>query len=833
MSSAGQLACGAGTSEAVVVHEGPPAAFRWRLLAAVIAPLILGIAMLAPVVALAWLGLSPVGLTEESTGYRYFYSLRTLYTADERPWLPQGQVMTLVHIVLQALLTLAGFPITQLTPRMELFAYFGAGIADVCTAIAALWALRPIRSIVGQLTVVTVMVCTIFDMSLAAGYHLIVPDYHPWIHVVSLVAIGCTLRLAARRQAPTTAWIVGLGVFTGLSISLKVTLLAFAGPPILLALMQLGSWRRTVTGLCIIVAIAASLFVGITWLSYGGNTPAVVRYFQLMVGFAGTLDAGRQVPFSFWFSNRLFGESYWTLRMSAALPLLLAASALLLRPRLISATLLPSCVFALLLSWKRDDTTTLIEVMDASLMALVVWSTCVAAPLLRRPLQLVRVPEHQSQRAGWPALLAKTTVSCALVLVSGFVGGRAVWQMLPPFSETDAAQKAIDRFMSESPGKVAVLTPDNERRTLTRDSAIFKGGTNVGESHVWGVSPFVASLVPDRHYFFPAQTLHTPIDLAPFTYLLFASQEQLKLTEARLTKALGASLIGFECPLALQVPGLVEHACRRVPDQPIGESHGAIAFATSSAVLAAGGPVAWNMEPRRPLRPGELAFVASTHEIWRLEAPGSFVRMRGDAGQSVQVETLGAWSREREAPTGARATYDGTRWSVTGVPTREINRNPTLRMQPDGSIRGWDLLTRDMVEVDRQSASLREDPPDGWLQVRARNDGLRVGVRTGLDTDGLAGRPAMAVVNARAFGQGRLSARIGGVGAGNTVTVADSSGDDSKEIVALGRWESLIVRLEPDQLVGGRLAIIVELHDARAGDRLDISRVELFTGRYP
>jgi len=339
--------------------------------------------------------------------------------------------------------------------------------------------------------------------------------------------------------------------------------------------------------------------------------------------------------------------------------------------------------------------------------------------------------------------------------------------------------------------------------------------------------------VPNRQYFFPAPTLRTPIDLAPFTYLLFASQESPEITKSRLAETFGAPLIGFECPLALQVPGVVEHVCRRVPDQQLGEKPGAIAFATSTAALAAGAPVAWAAEPRRPLHPGELAFVAASQEIWRQEASGTFIRMRGDLGQSVHVETLGAWSRERAATAGARATYDGTRWSVTEAPTREINRNTTLRVLPDGSIRGWDLLTRDAVTVERRGAALKDDPADGWVQLQARNDGLRLGVRAGVDADGLAGRPVMAVVNARAFGQGRLSARIGAVSHGNTVTVTNSSGDDSKDVVALGRWETFVVRLEPDQLVGGRLAVIVELHDARAGDRLDISRAELFTGRYP
>src|SRR5437899_12691834 len=82
--------------------------------------------LLALLAILATHHLTLTGMTEESTGYRYFYTLRMLYGRGERPWLPQGQLPGLTHLLIQAGLTLSGFSPTSLFPRIDLFAYLAA-----------------------------------------------------------------------------------------------------------------------------------------------------------------------------------------------------------------------------------------------------------------------------------------------------------------------------------------------------------------------------------------------------------------------------------------------------------------------------------------------------------------------------------------------------------------------------------------------------------------------------------------------------------------------------------------------------------------------------------
>ena len=235
---------------------------------------------------------------------------------------------------------------------------------------------------------------------------------------------------------------------------------------------------------------------------------------------------------------------------------------------------------------------------------------------------------------------------------------------------------------------------------------------------------------------------------------------------------------------------------------------------------------------RRPLGVGEAVYIGDTGEIWRLDADGELTRLRGEPGQVVNIESLGAWSKDRRGVTGLTAVFDGSRWTVSDRPARPVNRNPALRMQPDGSIRAWDVLSRDQTTVTRRTDPSDSRAAEGWLELRQRGPGARIGVRSGFDLNDVAGAPLTAVITARAFGSGAIWARIGNATPGNQVTVINSTGDDARQVASSGDWETLVVRLEPDQTVGERAAVIVELMHSQDDDRLDISQVEIFAGRY-
>ncbi|MGE3908215.1 MAG: hypothetical protein AB7K36_02605, partial [Chloroflexota bacterium] len=579
----------------------------------------------------------------------------------------------------------------------------------------------------------------------------------------------------------------------------------------------------------VVGALSAGLFLVITWLSYRGSVEATVRYFTLLIGFSSTKDAPRELTPLGWYVVRLLTDVSWPVRVSIATPLLLLLSALLLRPRLLPLLLVPSSILSIALMWKRDESTTLVEVFDYALMALTIWTVRVGVPAIRRLRAVRRLPTL-------PVVAARAAGSVVLVAFTVLVAARSIPVLLAGFFDANASQVVLDHFVTEPPGKVAIVTLGNDHRPLTRDSAIFKGGTNVGESNIWGISPFMRDLIPDRHYFFPAPELHLPIDLSPYTYLLFVSREppeKLAVTEEKLAQWFGVSLIGFECPVQVPIPGGIQYGCKRRPDAPVADRQGDIAFVPDPLTLSEGVPVAWATGPRRPLRAGEAAFSAATGEIWRLDADGSYTRLRGEPGEEITIESLGAWSTKDDGTTGLEAVFDQSHWRVATRSPKPINRNSTLRIQQDRTVRGWDVFSRGKVAVERRTSVISAAAPEGWLELQSQAPDARVGVRAGFDRDDFDDGPLMAVVSARAFGGGKVWVRIGTSVDGDSVTVANSNGDDSRLVPATGEWESLVVRLEPDQLEGDRAAIIVELADAQSGERLDIGKIEVFAGRYP
>jgi hypothetical protein len=787
---------------------------------AVLPGLVVLAGLLTPLLVLAASGQSLVGLTEESTGYRYFYSLRILYTPDERPWLPQGQLMTLTHLGLQAVLTALGYPPMQIVPRIDLFAYAAAALPHLLTAGALVWAVRPLRSLPARLAVAMLVLAVCLNEALTWGYQVLLPDYYSWIQACALVSVGCCLRLTDNARQPSWRWAVGLGLFGGLCLGLKVTVIALAAPPVLLFLARWGLSRRTLIWLPIMGLISGAVFLLLTWLSYLGSNAATRHFFTMLVGFSA--GQGPVLSFLPWLTTTLTSDRFLLVRLCLVLPLLLAVSAVTLRPRIVSAALLVGAVLELFVYWKRPEPTTLIEVCDYLLLTVVVWSVRVGAPLVR----LARCPER-----------ARTALAGLLVLALAILAGASVFQTTSVFSSSfalvNATQAAVDQFTSDPPGRVAIFTLGNSHRPLTRDSAIFKGGTDAWQSETWGTSPYVRDLVPNRSYFYMADDgqappgLQVPVDTSPFQYILFVSlepPETFAVTSARLREVFGISLAGFECPVQRPTgAGGTQYACRRLPDQPMQASSGEIAFAPTPSALTPGAPVAWGTGARRPLRPGEAVFVGLTGEVWRLEDDGAYVRLGGQPGQNRTVEALGAWSPSDQAALGLPVTFDGTRWIPSVERGRPVNTNPTLRPGSDGALAGWETLSRQDTNVARAPSSCGD-----VLELSARANGRRLGVQATLDASDLKGAPLTAVVRLRGVGAETASVRLSSAGAGNPTP--DDGG--FAKVPASGEWTTVVVHLEPDQVAGRRVELLIKLDGPERGDVLDVERAEVYAGRY-
>jgi hypothetical protein len=256
-----------GTQGALDGHSRP----WWHVpeASAVVAGSVGTVLLLLPLLLLASNGLSLVGLTEESTGYRYFYSLRILYTPDERPWIPQGQLVGLVHIGVQLLLTALGYAPTQLQPRIDLFAYIAAALPHLATGAALTWAVLGLRSLGARLAVAAGLFTVALDLSLTSGYHLLLPDYASWIHTLTMISLGCCLRLSVAGAQIGWRWTLGLGLFTGACLGVKVTVVTLAAAPVLLLLLaSQSSWTRRMIDCATIGLIGGLVFLLTIWAFY-------------------------------------------------------------------------------------------------------------------------------------------------------------------------------------------------------------------------------------------------------------------------------------------------------------------------------------------------------------------------------------------------------------------------------------------------------------------------------------------------------------------------------------------------------------------------------------
>ncbi|MGE3911121.1 MAG: hypothetical protein AB7K36_17315 [Chloroflexota bacterium] len=821
-----------GTPGASAQHQGTR--FRAGVVIRLAAPAVLtAIGLLIPCLALLVSGISLVGGAEESTGYRYFYSLRLLYTPDERPWLPQGHPMTIIHIGVQALLTAVGYSPWQILPRMNIFAYVGAVLPHLATAAALTWAVLPLRHLAGRLLVAAVLVAANTDASLGLGYHLLLPDYYSWIPSLAMLVLGCCLRITGAGWRPSWAWVAGLGALAGLLVAFKITLVALAAPPLCLLLAR---WprRRTVPLVLLLVgALSLAVWVGIVWLASMGSLEATERFFLNLLKFGSSQHQQPRSDLLTWAVRLIRGAPHGLTRLSVALPFLLATSTILLRPRYVSGALYAGSVASAVVLWLRFDQTTMVEVTNLTVMTVVVWVVRVGAPAVAAWAARSQMPLHLSLPGGTASLsrwgLPALTIITVTVAGSNLLQAVAVER--PLFAEADATEAAVDQFTTEEPGRIAILILGNDHRPMTRDSAIFKGGTNVAESSFWGISPLVRDLVPERHYFFPAAELKPPIDVSPFQYLLFNSlepPERVKVTTDRLASTFGLSLIGFTCPMHVQMPqaARVQWGCRRTPDASIEEHQGEIGYAPDALTLEAGAPVATRSGSRAPQKVGDAVFSAATGEIWRRDGGGAFTRLLGRPGQQVRIDGLGMWLPERRAMAGVTGQFDGTHWTLDPITPQSVNTNPSLRMRPDRSIRGWDISNRDRLTVERGHEAGAPDD-DGWLSIRSRAAGTEISVRTSLDMGRLRGAPIIAAVTARSIGGGSAHLRLRDSGA--------PAGSDGEDVRAMepGVKDTLLLHLEPEQIRGRRIELVIEMDDAETGAGLDIWQAELIAGRLP
>jgi hypothetical protein len=428
--------------------------------------LVLTVGILWPLVSVIASGSTLTGSYEESIGYRYFYSLRQLYDPAQYLFLPQGQFPSLVHRAIQAILSLVYAP-TNLFPRIDVFTYSGVAIAHVATIAAFIWAMRP--KVLDGIRIPAAIFWTLpfYIYGFHGNYILLSLDYMAWIPSVALLAAGILHRFAWELRPWSYRATIGLGVFAGYAVAIKMTLVIF---PVVIGLVllapRIGRWnmfRHLLLSALIGLAIAFALLV-----LYLGKFAFVSDFFNSWMIFLPSATGASVINWSDFFSTLFTSHGQWGFAFICILPVTTLALALATkswRTRFILVALSLGAVIYAVIVTRRYTAATIFEAGLYFSMGLWVVSTIFS-------------------RDSW--LKTKTAPIFATVFL-GMLSAQVVFtgQNLLPFyflnniKTNTAAQKTLASHLNKASKPIAFLIPDNSWRLISVHSAIYKGSSTI------------------------------------------------------------------------------------------------------------------------------------------------------------------------------------------------------------------------------------------------------------------------------------------------------------------------------------------------------------------
>jgi len=219
-----------------------------------------------------------VHLFEESVGYRYFYSLRLAY-GREYPWLPQGQLPNLVYVVVQWGLTLAGYPIDQLLPRIQAFTLWGALPPLVLAAAAYYLLCNSLKGLLLRVIVGIAFALTIYNPR-AVLWWTAIPEYVDWVLPIAIGSVAIIARLLTRNrdEAISSRSLVLFGVYCGACAAVKVTFLVF--PLAVCGIHAMQNWRpqALLRQAAIVGLVSAATLFAILIAAFGFNIAALKKF---------------------------------------------------------------------------------------------------------------------------------------------------------------------------------------------------------------------------------------------------------------------------------------------------------------------------------------------------------------------------------------------------------------------------------------------------------------------------------------------------------------------------------------------------------------------------
>jgi hypothetical protein len=547
------------TAEAAFTRSTPVRCTVTTGLASTLAVVVIAAAgWLHPHFSFASAGLSLSGVHDEGVGFRYFYTLRRLYGDDEHPWVPHGQVPGLMQTSLQLALTAAGYPPTRLHPRIDVWTYLASGIPLALAALLLGWAVQPIRSALGRVLIGLTFVAITYETAIFAEYQLTTPEYHPWVHLYAVVALGWLLRLAGGNLPSLPRQAVLLGLYTTACLATKPSYLPFPATIGLLLLLLQTNLRRAVLLIVGSAIVTGAGLLATTWVFYLGDVGATINHFRMIPPYVRgeMVDA----PIGVWI-GRTSLEGVWALPASLTnpriwlilLPILLVMSMWYrARWRLTLALLVGSALYLYALD-RRPTPATHVETYDFLVVAATTWLWGVALPWASTWTDR-HVGSTETRRR--VSFAAGQAVLAGAVLLAGwwasFEIARFDAKIRPLFEVATEGERQLARFIADTPGRTLFAFADYPHRPITIDAAIHRGGITQGTTWAW-TSPLIREMFPDRGYLLggTGDSARPDPQLGRYrkvVYTYHPAVESEAAALARLEERLRVHLDGFECP---------------------------------------------------------------------------------------------------------------------------------------------------------------------------------------------------------------------------------------------------------------------------------------------
>ena len=746
---------------------------------------------------------------EETVGYRYFYSLRIAY-GDEYPWLPQGQLLNIVFVIVQWVLTFVGYPVDQLFPRIHAFIILGALVPLILSACAYYVLCKYLNSLLLRVIVGVVFALTIYNSR--SLFFEVVPEYIAWVLPIAITSLIYLVRLSATKYVSPTPYrsLILFGMFCGVCASVKISLLAF--PLAVSGVYAIRCGRKPLALLlnALLVGTVTLITTYIILLAAFGFSFASLDIFfvDIVRFFASQSDTLPQNIESLQWLRNLKPESLFDVApVILVLPVVLLVMGVTTKSFRGILGILPASAASIAFYAERPYFVTYNETFAFAALSL----AFVAIMIGRR---IPNIDNLKSRIISYSGVFA-----CCFIGVLFIKGHMLRLDMFAKASEGfTVAHEEVTRHLSKTPGATALFAIDNNHRMPSIESGFCKGATEIFNM-TWSDNRYLARLFPERIcYYFAKQS----VDTRRFNKALITSVDPNETAIEAVRKVenfFSVDLSQFNCKITVPYRSSGEHyhICEKIT--------------VNASSFGKGTPMI--------LKDAGRWYVASDNrsdiyldEVTTSNPEGRATIVEAKSGETLKILNVGKVEVGTQKPLGLEGTFYWTRWLFPLREWNAANVNPVLELSESGkqcpkifSPTGYWVSP---LKTDATFTQERDQTGD-FIRMLSTKENSYLGL-TGQDPMRQAmGQPISLKIDIRVPHSREVVASI--------YDVLDSNGEAQSSSFAFnapaGEWVTIVLRAPAIAFSSPSDHYAIGLSNVKAGDYFDLREISVFEGIIP